>query len=1173
MRQMLEQFRSLLDAIVLNPEERLSTLALASGNVRNPSVRREKLVQRQSKLSSEQQSRLAQRLGGKLHRAPNVSHIPQYPRVDKAGLVPKLTARDTGQRSAPLSFAQQRLWFMNQLEPDSPLYNITSARRVHGPLDVRALQQALDEIVVRHEILRTTFVASDGEPLQYIGKPRPVTMVVVDLTLRPHAEKTREAQQRLHEESRHLFNLATDLMLHATLLRLEQDEHFFIITMPHIISDRWSMNILFQEIAILHEAFSNGRPPPLARLPIQYADFAVWQKQWLDGETLEKELGYWKEKLAGIAVVELPTDYPRPALSREGARESAVLSKSLSEALKRLSRAEGVTLFMTLLAAFKILLQRHSGQDDISVGSPIANRNRAEIEPLIGLFLNTLVLRTDLANNPSFRELLVRLREVCLSAYSHQELPFEKLVEELHPQRDLNRHPLFDILFNFDGSAPPSVDLGALTFGQSELTEPLAKFAITLYADEREGQIYLRLVYQKALFSAERMRCVLEQFECLLEQIVLQPEKPILDYSLVTLRSCSVLPDPSLVLAEPEQELVTSLFRSWTQETPKQAAVRQGDCTWTYGELAQRAESLASVLSAQGVKKGEVVALYGSPSFGLICSLMGILLGGGVMLPMAATLPKERRQLMLKQARVKYVLYVGDVDPDDRWLEHQSDLKVVPVSGATGRCSTDKNLDLENVSLPELAPDDPAYIFFTSGTTGIPKGVLGCHKGLSHFIAWQRDTFDIGPHDRVAQLTNLSFDPVLRDIFLPLSSGATLCLPDETESWGPDETVSWLENQGISVLHTVPSLTQSWLTHGARASLRDMRYVFFAGEPLIDSLVREWRASFPDGTAEIVNLYGPTETTLAKCFYRVPVETSPGVQPVGTPLPQTQALVLGERNRLCGVGELGEIVLRTPFRSLGYINAPEEARKRFIKNPFRSDDQDLLYFTGDFGRYRPDGVLEIAGRLDDQVKIRGVRIEPEEIRSVLSLHPNVKDCVVVARKDDQNQQARLLAYVVVSDSAAVRPADLRSFLSDRLHAAMVPSSFVFLAGLPLTPNGKVDRRALPEARSEPEFERVVVAPRTPVEERLAGIWRELLKVDQLSVDDNFFDLGGHSLLASRVISQIRKALNVACPLRTVFEAPTVAQLAERIETLLWAAKQFQEPASINVPDDHVELEL
>jgi acyl-coenzyme A synthetase/AMP-(fatty) acid ligase/acyl carrier protein len=441
--------------------------------------------------------------------------------------------------------------------------------------------------------------------------------------------------------------------------------------------------------------------------------------------------------------------------------------------------------------------------------------------------------------------------------------------------------------------------------------------------------------------------------------------------------------------------------------------------------------------------------------------------------------------------------------------------------------------------------------------------VLGCHKGLSHFLSWQRETFAIGSGDRVAQLTALSFDAVLRDIFLPLTSGATLCLPDANDALTPDPIIEWLERQQITVLHAVPSLAQSWLaSEGAKVDLESMRWVFFVGEPLTEAFLHQWRTAFHN-TAEIVNLYGPTETTLIKCFYRVPADIAPGVQPVGRPIPNTQALVLNDHNQLCGINEPGEIVLRTPFRSLGYINAPEENQKRFVKNPFRDDPWDLIYFTGDAGRYRPDGTLEILGRLDDQVKIRGVRVEPAEVTAILSQHPLVDSCIVVGKKNERDETC-LVAYVVASNQGQATTTQLRSYLLEQMPAAMVPSVFVFLDSLPLTPNGKVDRKALPEPdhkRSEPEES--FVAPRTEIERIVAGIWTEVLKTERVGVHDNFFELGGHSLLASQIVSRIRVALQVEVSLRALFEKPTVASLCDHIEVIRWAGKENQRTSKDN----------
>jgi amino acid adenylation domain-containing protein len=526
----------------------------------------------------------------------------------------------------------------------------------------------------------------------------------------------------------------------------------------------------------------------------------------------------------------------------------------------------------------------------------------------------------------------------------------------------------------------------------------------------------------------------------------------------------------------------------------------------------------------------------------LIASMLGVLLSGGVLLTIDRNLPASRQRLMLQLAGAKRLLCIGESRVEAAWTQEDEPLDLIAVDADTGRAARAIS-NLAGAGLPEVAPDDAAYIFFTSGTTGTPKGVLGCHKGLSHFLQWQRETFGIGPGDRAAQLTGLSFDVVLRDIFLPLVSGATLCLPEEDFDLGANSMMAWLERESISLLHTVPTLASSWLTNlTQQVSLCSLRRVFFAGEPLPEALVRRWRETFPQA-GEIVNLYGPTETTLAKCFYRIPSEPSPGVQPVGHPLPQTQALVLGANNQLCGIGEIGEIVIRTPFRSFGYINASEENQRRFVKNPYRDDERDVLYFTGDRGRYRLDGALEILGRLDHQVKIRGMRVELGEIEALIGQHPAVAETLVVAREDPAGDK-RLVAYVVSKQEAAVSISDLRSFLKERLPIYMVPAVFVPLNALPLTPNGKVDRRALPDPGKlhlEPEV--AYVAPRSEVERTIVSAWQEVLQIEKVGVNDNFFDLGGHSLLLIQLQSKLQEVLNRDVSLIELFKYPTISSLA------------------------------
>jgi amino acid adenylation domain-containing protein len=1047
----------------------------------------------------------------------------------------------------PTSFAQRYLWFLDQLEPDRATYNVPITISLRGLLDVSALERSLNAIMHRHTILRTTFTTYEGQPVQVVAPTLTMSLPLVDLRDYLKTEREVEAVRLVMEEMQRPFNLTQGPLVRATLLRLNEKEYVLLLITHRIVFDDWSTNVLIRELAALYESFSVGKPSPLPDLSIQYADYASWQRERLQGDAIAAQLSYWKQQLSQApATLQLPTDYPRPvAQTLEDAQQSLVLSATLVEALQALSRQEGVTLFMIVLAAFQILIQRYTGQEDLVVGSSLASRQQAEVKELIGPFANTLPLRTNLSGNPSFRELLRRVQEVILEASAHADLPFEQLAKELQFVGNPNRPSTFDVMINFINASPPILEVPGLTIGRVQNAEPETKVPLTLYVEAQESELKLYLAYQRSLFSSERIVCMLDQLQYLLEQIVAAPEKSIQLYSLVTPQSLLLLPDPRNVLPEPKYELISTLFAAWVNRAPEQPAVCQDNRTWTYQGLAKSAYYLARFLLTQGLDARDVVAIVGQQSFGLIVSMMAVLLSGGVMLPIDWNLPARRQQLMLGEAGAKYLLYIGSWRPEDEWMQNLSSLVILRVDPDKGLVVEPKStLDIEGIQLPALHPDDPAYIFFTSGTTGIPKGVLGCHKGLSHFLNWQRETFGVGPQDRCAQLTNLSFDAVLRDIFLPLTSGGTLCLPKESSTLSPDQILLWLEREQISLLHTVPSRLQSWLTDiPSEASLHTLRCVFFSGEPLTDGLINRWRETFPL-TGEIVNLYGPTETTLVKCFYRVPPTVLPGVQPAGWPQPETQALVLTEASQLCGIGELGEIVLRTPFRSLGYINAPEENRKRFIKNPFRDDEEDLLYRTGDRGRYRLDGSLEILGRLDHQVKIRGVRVEPDEVMAILQRHPAVRQAVVVAREDVPGDK-RLVAYIVTTRAPAPASSELRSFLREELPDYMLPSAFVCLEALPLMPNGKVDRRALPAPDTvRTEHAEDYVAPQTPTEEIVASIWAQVLHLERVGIHDNFFDRGGHSLLATQIIARLRETFQVELPLQSFFQAPTVAQMAE-----------------------------
>ena len=1063
----------------------------------------------------------------------------------------------------PLSPAQKRLWLLNQLEPETIAYTMSRVSRLSGELNIEALEHSLSEIIARHEVLRTTFHEVDGQPSQIIAPPKTLKLPVTDLQALPESDRQAAAERLATEATHQPFDLQQGPLIRTQLLRLTPTDHVLIVDIHHIVFDGWSFSLFFNELSSLYSAFCQGQLSPLPDLKIQYADFANWQHQQSMTADFQTHLDYWKQQLSSpLPLLQLPTDYARPTQQdHRGAYHALTLSNQLTTQLKVLSQKTNSTLFMTLLTALNVLLHRHSGQDDIIVGTPIAGRPRLETEKLIGLFLNSLALRTDLSNSPTFEQLLAQVRETTLNAYAHQDAPFEKLVAELNPERSLARHPIFEVMLNFANLPKTTQDMAGVSLSPMAVGHSDAKFTLTLYVSEQDDQLHLGLVYQQALFTAARMEEFLHQFQQLLEQIVINPYRSIDAYSLVSPTAISALPDPTALLSASHYESVPSIVFNWRERSPEQCAISQGNHHWTYGELVQRAETIAAYLLSQGVKSGDVVATSGLRSFGLIASILGILRAGAVLLLIDPHLPEQRRQTMLTAAQATRLLWVGT--ETECWSDSLTVDGVNPETANLSALSANVyNSNLYQVTLPTLQPDDPAYIFFTSGTTGTPKGVLGCHKGLAHFLSWQRQTFDIDTTDRVAQLTALSFDVVLRDIFLPLTSGATLCLPSPEADLSASQVLPWLTQQQITVLHTVPTLAKTWLMNRLDGlQLPQLRWVFFAGEPLSSQLVTQWREAFSAAGA-LVNLYGPTETTLAKCYYQIPNEPAAGIQPIGTPLPETQALIVSRSNQLCVVGEVGEIVLRTPFRTLGYINISEQSQQQFRPNPHRDDADDILYYTGDLGRYGINGTIEILGRADRQVKIRGVRIELGEVETKLTEQDTVREAIVTVH--EENGTKYLIAYVVPQKGQTIPVKELRQYLRQQLPAAMVPSAFILLETLPLTPNGKVNKQALPT----PDFNQrhqdsAYVAPRTSMEKQLSQIWGDLLNLDgPVGVHDNFFDVGGHSLLATQIVSKIQSNFAVRLPLQVLFETPTIAGLVDIIKQEQQLTTKQQSPTAI-----------
>ena len=1101
-----------------------------------------------------------------LFEAPTVADLSQRIQQTLTGqgerVLPVInTVSRDSDTSLPLSWSQERLWFLDQLEDSSAAYSIAVALKIAGPLDIAALEWALNGLLERHESLRTTFSAVEGSPRQVIAPVSTSAISVKDLSTTPTAQHADAVQQLIDAGVRTPFKLAEGPLLRLQLLRLDDRSHVLLMAVHHIIFDAWSGEIFMRELATLYQDHQQRKPSSLVLPSHQYADYAYWQRNFLS-QGLEQQLDYWQQHLSGdLPILRLPTDYPQSTKSGyQGAQCSRQLSISLSKGLKALSQSEKVTLFMTLLAAFNLLLSRHTDQTDIIVGTPIAGRQHPGTEDLIGFFVNTLPLRVDLSDIQTFRELLGHVRDITLGAYSNQDVPFEQLVEVLQPERVLNRHPVFDVMLNLVQTSVTSLEMGGLDFELLDLPESESKFWMTLYVQdslqtsvqESSVGLTLNLVYRRDLFSPERMGIFLAQFETLLEQIVATPDRSLHHYSLLLSENQPQLPDPTRLLNEPQFDPVAQLVTTWAQQHPENIAMTQGATQWTYGELIHYAQAIAHQLLDAGVQPGDVVGIYGTRSFALIANIVGIFLSKAVLLTLDPSLPQQRLQLMVEQAKSEYLVCLEPQLPTD-WVPASVRLLAIP-EWADCQELTQKGSDS---SLPQVSGEDPAYIFFTSGSTGVPKGILGSHKGIAHFVHWQRETFDIDTTDRVAQLIRLSFDALLRDIFLPLTSGATLCLPVD-EELSSDRILPWLEQERISVLHTVPTVAQYWVANAPKEiTLPALRVAFFSGEPLTSTLVEQWRQVFPSA-GSIVNLYGATETTMVKSYYPIPQQLRPGIQPAGWPLPQTQTLVLNADHQRCGLGEVGQIVVRTPFRTFGYINSSPAQAACFVPNPFRNAPKDLVYYTGDRGRYLPDGSLEVLDRLDDQLKIRGIRIQPGEIEALLNQLPEVRQSAVVARHNPEGNPV-LVAYVVTRTHQDLDYERCYATLAQQLPTHLMPSAYVALNSLPLTPSGKIDRKALPIPDPSAYTTSTTVAPRTPTEAMLATILAEILERDSVGIHDNFFALGGHSLQATQVIVRIRKTFNLDLPLRTLFEAPTVAALAQSIE-IRQQQQTFEEPA-------------
>ena len=1021
----------------------------------------------------------------------------------------------------PLSFAQRRLWFLDQLEPGTSAYTIAARRRLRGPLDLTALANAFTELVRRHESLRTTFASKNGEPRQQIATPERVTPEIIDLEGVPAVDREQVAEDRVRAEAERPFTLVRGPLFRPVLFRLGPDEHELLVSIHHIVADGWSLGITFQEVDALYKAYAAGRPSPLPELPLQYADFALWQRQWLTGDVLEAQRRYWRTCLARLpAPLELQADRHRPPeCTSAGASHDFELPRSLADSLRRLGRREGATLFMTLLAGFKAVLSRYTGEKDIVVGTAVANRTRVELESIVGFFANTLVLRTDLEGDPTFRQLLGRVREASLGAYAHQDMPFEKLVEELQPERKLGQNPLFQVSFVFQGAATGPA------FAFVTVASP---FDLTLFVrGASEGALRATIEYKRDLFAPETIARLAGHYRTLLEGVAADPDCPLSALPILDeIEAHRLLVEWNATARDyPRDRLVHGLFEDQVDTMPDAVAVAFEGMSLTYRELARRANQLAHHLRTLGVGPNVLVGIFVERSLEMFVAVLAVMKAGGAYAPLDPAYPADRIEFMLQDAKISLVVTQAAL------------LDRVSIPAEARALCLDRDASAIDAA-PEENPrggasaDDLAYVIYTSGSTGRPKGVQIAHRSLANVVAAFREALDVRDRDILVALTTLSFDIAALELLLPLVGGAQVVVASRQAAADPDKLIALLADTGATIVQATPATWRMLLEAGWRSTTR-LR-ILCGGEALPPELAARLLAT----GASVWNVYGPTETTIWSTMH--PVKAREGPVPIGRPIANTQTYVVDASGGPVPIGAPGELYIGGIGVAKGYLNRPELTAEKFVPDRFSGRPGARLYRTGDIARYRADGTLEFLGRLDDQVKVRGHRVELGEIEATLACHRSVRAAAVVARPAPDGE-TRLVAYVV--GDGPVDPGDLREFLKSKLPEYMVPAAFVALDRLPLTPNGKVDRRVLPESTGSVELTSVFAEPRDEVERQLVKIWEELLAVNRIGTRDNFFDRGGHSLLAVRMFARLEECLRIRLPLATLFEAPTIEGLA------------------------------
>ncbi|MCR8844949.1 amino acid adenylation domain-containing protein [Paenibacillus sp. SC116] len=1065
-----------------------------------------------------------------LFEKPTIAAIAEYIHANAMDQSVQISAEGIGvadRRSAlPLSFGQQRLWFLEQLDPGNASYLIPSFYRLNGQLDIQALEQSIHHVVMRHETLRTVFQVFDVEPVQVILPTIDWKLPIEVLSAREKVPGKESVLERMRQDAAQPFGLTEGPLFRVKLYRTGEQEYYLLLVLHHIISDGWSQPILIKELSAHYESLIRGNTAVLPPLPIQYADFAAWQRNWLQEDVLQQNMHYWKQQFTGeVPVLQLPIDKPRQTVQQNnGAYYRFELSNQLSRALKGLSREQGATLFMTLLAAFKTLLHRYSGQEDIVVGTPVANRNSAEIEGLIGFFVNTIALRTDMSGNPSFLELLNRVRNTSLGAFAHQDLPFEQLVKELQVERDMSRTPIFQSMFVMQ-NAVEKLKLSGLKIEEQDVDTGEAEFELTLIAEETEQGLLFDFSFDTDLFEKSTIVRMAAHFELLLQGIIDHPATNIGQLPLLSddERQMITVAWNDTAKSYPIQFTIQQQFEQLVERIPDRLALECSDEQMTYGELNQKANQLAHTLRNGGIRADSIVAIMAKPSLEMIIGVLAILKAGGAYLPIDPATPAERVSVLLRDSGTRWLLTHLDQIPE---LSFTGSL--LSLADSELYASDRSNLPLIN------GPEHLCVVLYTSGTTGTPKGVMIEHRHVVSYTNMFIDHFHMSPIDRVLQQASLAFDNSIEEILIALLSGASLFVINKFEFLDMQHITEWLRKKEITVISTTALMVNELSQH-----LRDhkLRLIISGGDALKSSYISNL------ANVQVYNTYGPTETTICSTAYLC-LGVEGEMVPIGTPFNNEQVWVLDRYRNVVPIGVVGELFISGAGVTRGYLNRPDLTAEKFVEHPFLPDTK--MYRTGDLVRWLADGNLEFIGREDQQVKLRGLRVELGEIESILMMNDSVKEALVMVR-EEQKLGKYLVAYMVLENGNREENG-LREYLMERVPSYMIPAAFVILDKIPLNQNGKVDRKVLPIPLQITE-DRELISPRTDMEKRIAEVWSQVLGREEIGIVDNFFQLGGHSLLLTQVTLRLRSVLQVEIPVRLLFEAPTIIELAKRIELL------------------------